>query len=351
MRLLIAGASGAIGRPLVRCLKENRQIVFALARSPQSSRAVAELGAEPVTADALDAAAVKAAIARVRPDAVINELTSLPRHYTAAEMKAAVERDYQVRVEGNTNLLAALRDAGVRRYLLQSSAFWYMPGAGLADESERFAFDASPAVAAGTRVYAELEAAASETPGIEFVSLRYGFFYGPGTGTAAKATWASRLAGSRFLLSAVARACGASCTSMMPPRQQWPLWNALQRRGRRPDTSELMAAGVRTRRRRASTTSDDGRRSPRGIWTGYRLLRDPAARRIEREGKTGVEFCAAAAGVAIPSSTSPLTPVREVFGLRVARHRQRRVNHEDRRHRRHRPDRLEDRRHSAPGRP
>jgi nucleoside-diphosphate-sugar epimerase len=181
MRLLIAGASGAIGRPLVRCLKENRQIVFALARSPQSSRAVAELGAEPVTADALDAAAVKAAIARVRPDAVINELTSLPRHYTAAEMKAAVERDYQVRVEGNTNLLAALRDAGVRRYLLQSSAFWYMPGAGLADESERFAFDASPAVAAGTRVYAELEAAASETPGIEFVSLRYGFFYGPGT--------------------------------------------------------------------------------------------------------------------------------------------------------------------------
>ena len=27
----------------------------------------------------------------------------------------------------------------------------------------------------------DLEAAASETPGIEFVSLRYGFFYGPGT--------------------------------------------------------------------------------------------------------------------------------------------------------------------------
>ena len=69
----------------------------------------------------------------------------------------------------------------MRRYLLQGAAFWYAPGAGLADESERFAFDASPAVAAGTRRYAELEAAASRTPGIELVSLRYGFFYGPGT--------------------------------------------------------------------------------------------------------------------------------------------------------------------------
>jgi len=162
-------------------LKENRHTVFRLTRSPQSSHAVAELGAEPVNADALDAVSVKAAIVRVRPDAVINELTSLPRHYTAAEMKAAAARDYQVRSEGNANLLTALRDASVRRYLLQSSGFWYAPGAGLADESERFALDASPAVAAGTRRYAELEAAAERTPGIECVSLRYGFFYGPGT--------------------------------------------------------------------------------------------------------------------------------------------------------------------------
>jgi 2-alkyl-3-oxoalkanoate reductase len=53
---------------------------------------------------------------------VINELTSLPRYYTPAEMKAAAERDRKVRVDGNISLLAALRDAGVRRYLLQSSA-------------------------------------------------------------------------------------------------------------------------------------------------------------------------------------------------------------------------------------
>ena len=155
--------------------------VFALAHSPASVRAVAELGAQPVPADALDAASVRAQLARISPDAIINELTSLPRHYTPAEMRAAAERDRKVRTEGNANLLAALRDAGVRRYLLQSGGYWYAPGDGLANESAPFALDASPAVAAGARRYSDLEAAAAGTSNVEFVGLRYGFFYGPGT--------------------------------------------------------------------------------------------------------------------------------------------------------------------------
>jgi nucleoside-diphosphate-sugar epimerase len=181
MKVLIAGATGAIGRSLVRCLNQKHHTVFALARSPDSARVATELGAEPVAADALDAASVKAQVARIRPDAVINELTSLPRHYTSGEMRAAAERDHKIRTEGNANLLAALRDGGVRRYLLQSGGYWYAPGAGLADESVSFAFDASPAVAAGLRRYAELESAAAGTSSVEFVGLRYGFFYGPGT--------------------------------------------------------------------------------------------------------------------------------------------------------------------------
>jgi 2-alkyl-3-oxoalkanoate reductase len=181
MRILIGGATGAIGRPLLRRLRANQHEVFALTRSPDSASALKEIGAEAVIADALNAAAVKAAVGRIRPDAVINELTSLPGHYTPAEMRAAAERDRKVRVEGNINLLAALRDAGVRRYLLQSSGFWYAPGAGLADESVPFISSASPGVEASARTYTELEARASATPGIEFVALRYGFFYGPGT--------------------------------------------------------------------------------------------------------------------------------------------------------------------------
>ena len=98
MRVLIAGATGAIGRPLIRCLNDHHRTVFALARSPESARLVSELGAEPVIADALDAPSVKAAMAAVRPNAVINELTALPAHYTAAEMQAAAERDRKVRI-------------------------------------------------------------------------------------------------------------------------------------------------------------------------------------------------------------------------------------------------------------
>ena len=180
MRVLIAGASGAIGRPLIGALRDRGHVVFALVRSPASAQVIAALGAEAVIADVLDAAAVKVAIMKVGPEAVINQLTSLPRRYTAADMAVAAERDRQVRVEGNKNLLAALSDAGVRRYLLQSSAFWYAPGDGLADENEAFAFAATPAVAAGSRRYAELEQTAAAAD-VELVALRYGFFYGPGT--------------------------------------------------------------------------------------------------------------------------------------------------------------------------
>jgi nucleoside-diphosphate-sugar epimerase len=98
-------------------------VVFALARSPASAWLVAALGAEAVSADVLDPTAMKAAIMQVRPEAVINELTSLPRHYTAAEMATAAERERQVRIDANKNFLAVLLEAGVRRHLLQSSGF------------------------------------------------------------------------------------------------------------------------------------------------------------------------------------------------------------------------------------
>ena len=181
MRVLLAGATGAIGRPLIHGLKQHGHSVFGLVRSAESARIVTEMGAEALTGDALDPASVGTAIARVLPDAVINELTSLPRHYTPAEMQAAAERDTRVRREGNINLLAGMRESRVRRYVLQSSGFWYAPGPGLADESSPLAVDASPGVAAGARLYVELESTAFRASEIECVAMRYGFFYGPGT--------------------------------------------------------------------------------------------------------------------------------------------------------------------------
>jgi nucleoside-diphosphate-sugar epimerase len=71
---------------LIRGLKQHGHSVFGLVRSAKSTHILTEMGAEALIGDALDAASVRAAVARVRPDAVIYELTALPRHYTPAEM-------------------------------------------------------------------------------------------------------------------------------------------------------------------------------------------------------------------------------------------------------------------------
>src|SRR5262245_26941355 len=225
MRILIAGATGAIGTPLVRRLRANQHEVFALTRSPGSTPELKEIGAEAVIGDAMDAAAVKAAVGRIRPDAVINELTSLPRHYTPAEMKAAAERDRKVRVEGNINLLAALRDAGVRRYLLQSSGFWYAPGAGLADPSH-----SSPArpresrpVPAPTGNWKRGHRRRQESSSSRYVTDSS---TAPAPGTRARAIWVIRCGNSRFRLSVRARASTASCILTMRLGRPLPHWSA-----------------------------------------------------------------------------------------------------------------------------
>lgn len=181
MKVFVAGATGAIGRPLIKSLTLAGHTAFGMVRAQSSSSSVSEMGAEPVIADALDAASVSGAVAKVRPDVIINELTSLPKHYTPTDMEAAAEGDARVRSEGNRNLIAAALQTGVRRFLVQSTGFWYAPGEGLAEESEGFAFSASPGVAAGAQRYAELEAVTLGRPELQSVALRYGFFYGPGT--------------------------------------------------------------------------------------------------------------------------------------------------------------------------
>jgi nucleoside-diphosphate-sugar epimerase len=181
MKVLVAGATGAIGTPLIEKLLSDGHAVFGMTQSSERAADLNAKGAEAVVADILDAASVSAAVSRIRPVAIINELTSLPKHYTPGEMKAAAPRDVEVRIKGNANLLAAARATNCRRYILQSAAYWYAPGDRPADEKASFAFDASPGIAAGCRQYADLEAAILEQFEIEGVMMRYGFFYGPGT--------------------------------------------------------------------------------------------------------------------------------------------------------------------------
>jgi nucleoside-diphosphate-sugar epimerase len=181
MKILIAGGTGAIGRPLIAELQANGHVVVALTRSAEKAKALVEQSIEPAIADVFDADAVKAAVSRAQPEVVIEQLTALPRTYTGESMRAAAPFNRRIRLEGGANVLAAAQAAGVRRYLRQSIAFWATPGPGLAHEDTPLAYDASPAVAADIRVVTEIERRLLEAPDIEGIALRYGFFYGAGT--------------------------------------------------------------------------------------------------------------------------------------------------------------------------
>ena len=156
MRIFLAGASGVLGRRLVPLLVADGHQVIGMTRSPDKVELLAGLGAEPVVCDVFDAVALAAVVAKARPDLVLHELTDLPDD--ASQIAARPGANARMRREGTSNLLAAARGAGVRRFLAQSVA-WTLPGDGAA-------------------AVAELEA---QTLAVEGVVLRYGQFYGEGT--------------------------------------------------------------------------------------------------------------------------------------------------------------------------
>jgi nucleoside-diphosphate-sugar epimerase len=179
MRIFVAGASGAIGQPLIAELVRRGHEVTGMTHSEAGARNLADMGAAVARVSAFDAAAVEQALRDARAEVVIDELTSLPED--PSEMAASAPGDRRLRIEGGGNLHRAARANGVRRYIQQASGFFLEPGSGLADETAGMAIGASPGVAASARTYAELEARVLNAGDMEGVALRYGFFYGPGT--------------------------------------------------------------------------------------------------------------------------------------------------------------------------
>src|SRR5262245_33383035 len=179
MRIFVAGASGAIGKPLVAELVRRGDEVTGMTRSEAGAQHLADMGAAVARVSAFDASAVEQALRYARAEIVIDELTSLPKD--PSEMAAAAPGDRKLKIEGGRNLHRAARACGVRRYIQQASGFFLEPGSGLADESAGLAVNASPRVAQNARAYAELEARVLNAGEMEGVALRYGFFYGPGT--------------------------------------------------------------------------------------------------------------------------------------------------------------------------
>ncbi|HET6159929.1 MAG TPA: NAD(P)-dependent oxidoreductase [Dongiaceae bacterium] len=139
-----------------------------------------ELGAEAANADAFDPKAVRNAIEAAVPDVVIDQLTWLPAN--PADIIKSLPNDTRLRREGGGNLLAAARELGVGRYIVQSRGFYLDAPAGqLGDESAKLRYDAPGAIGESIRTTHDYEDRILASPSMQGVILRYGFFYGPGT--------------------------------------------------------------------------------------------------------------------------------------------------------------------------
>jgi nucleoside-diphosphate-sugar epimerase len=179
MKVFVAGATGAIGRPLVRQLVAAGHEVTGMTRREERAAEIREAGAEAVVCDVFDAERLREAVVAAAPEAVVHMLTALPPRFTARTDLRPTDR---VRTEGTRNLIAAARAAGARRIVAESVGFFYAPEGGwVKDEEAPLDMGApgkfGPAVAA----LADLEQQVLGTEGLEGVVLRFGWFYGPGT--------------------------------------------------------------------------------------------------------------------------------------------------------------------------
>lgn len=180
MKIFVAGATGAVGLPLVRSLCTLGHKVVGMTRAGPGVDRLRELGAAVSTADAFDRQSVRDAIAEAAPDVVIDQLTMLPAD--PADIIKVMPKDTQLHEIGGANLLAAAEELGVRRYIMQSRGFFLdAPSGQLADETARLRYDAPGPVGEGTRVIGAYEDRVLSSTKLEGVVLRYGFFYGPGT--------------------------------------------------------------------------------------------------------------------------------------------------------------------------
>lgn len=183
MKILVAGATGALGRQLVPRLVANGHEVVGMTRSASKRQAVHDMGATPMVADALDPDAVARVVAEAEPEAIIHQLTALSGSLDLRHFDRDFAQTNRLRTEATDHLLAAGRAIGVRRFVAQSYAGWAFARTGGPVKTEDDPLDPDPPEAFRRTLDAirHLEAAVTGAGWTEGIVLRYGGFYGPGT--------------------------------------------------------------------------------------------------------------------------------------------------------------------------
>jgi nucleoside-diphosphate-sugar epimerase len=124
MRVFVAGATGAIGSPLVATLIRRGHEVTGTTRTVERARALEAAGATPTVLDAMDSVAVKSAVAEAEPDVIVHELTAIPPEFNPRRFDQAFAQTNRLRTEGTDHLIAAAEAAAVRRFVTQSFGAW-----------------------------------------------------------------------------------------------------------------------------------------------------------------------------------------------------------------------------------
>ena len=181
MRILVAGATGAIGKQLVPALAAAGHDVTALVRSAAAAETVRALGAEPAHGDALDRAEVVAAVRAARPDVIVHQLTALAGSLDLRRFDRSFAQTNRLRTEGTDHLLAAAWEVGVRRVVAGSYAGWPYGRTGGPVATEADPLDPHPAPPM-RETLAAIRYLEEEVLAARGIVLRYGAFYGPGTG-------------------------------------------------------------------------------------------------------------------------------------------------------------------------
>jgi nucleoside-diphosphate-sugar epimerase len=195
VKIFVAGASGAIGHPLLRQLVAAGHQVTGMTRHESRAHEIRELGAEPAICDVFDPAVLAAAVGAAEPEVVVHELTSLPAKLDLTE-KGVYDANNRIRTEGTRNLLAAATAAGARRVVAQSISFVYAPvGGWVKGETDPVMEEVPGEFGASLAATMDLEHQVLEVEGLV---LRYGFFYGPGTSYASDGHQASEVRRRRF---------------------------------------------------------------------------------------------------------------------------------------------------------
>ena len=181
-KIFLAGATGAVGRRMLPLLRAAGYEVTGTTRVASKAEELRAAGIIPAVVDVFDAAALKAAVAAARPEVIVHQLTDLPHGLKAELMAEGLIRNARLRVEGTRNLVDAALGTGARRFIAQSIAFVYAPGGEPHDESDPLMSPAEEPWRSSMEGVVTLERLASSTPGLDGIVLRYGMFYGPGTG-------------------------------------------------------------------------------------------------------------------------------------------------------------------------